>query len=157
MVLFPDFRDLLAAFVDSGVRFVLIGGYAVAFHGRPRTTKDIDLLVSVDEENRRRLARGLDLFGAPRTVVEAARSLKTDEVVFFGQSPLRVDLLGSASGIDFEGVYARAVPTELDGVPVRVISLDDLIANKRASGRDRDLQDCALLERVREKLAKRKP
>ncbi len=151
MDLFPDFKDLLAAFADSNVECVLIGGYAVAFHGRPRATKDLDLLVGSSGPNRERLARALQVFGAPVSVVEAARSLKESEIVYFGISPLRVDLLASASGIKFEEVYSRAVHTTLDGVPLRVIALDDLIANKRASGRPQDLDDCRALERVRGK------
>lgn len=154
MHLFQDFKDLLAAFVASGVEFVLIGGYAVIFHGRPRATKDLDLLVSLDEANRARLAEALDSFGAPANVVESARRLSPDEVVYFGVSPLRVDILGSASGIHFSEVHERAVSTVLDGVPVRVIALQDLIQNKRASGRPQDLADAAELERVLARSAK---
>lgn len=151
MDLFPDFRDLLAAFVASKVEFVLIGGYAVIFHGRPRATKDIDLLVALDDKNRERLATALRLFGAPPNVVQAARNLTASEVVYFGVSPLRVDVLGSASGVAFDEIHQRAVMTKFDGVPVRVISLDDLIENKRASGRPQDLADCEELERIRSK------
>jgi len=151
MDLFSDFRDLLAAFAESGVRYVLIGGYAVVFHGRPRATKDLDLLVAVDADNRERLGQALSAFGAPASVANAARTMTSDDIVYFGASPLRVDLLGSASGLDFDGVLARAVLTSLDDVRVPIIALDDLIANKRASGRPRDLEDCAVLERVRAK------
>lgn len=152
MQIFPDFRDLLAAFADSGVKYVLLGGYAVIFHGRPRATKDLDLLVAIDADNIQRLVAALQRFGATHEIVDAARGLHADEVVFFGLSPLRVDILGSASGIEFDGVYARAIRTSLDGVSVPVISLDDLIENKRASGRARDLEDCAELERIRAKI-----
>lgn len=148
MDLFPDFKDLLAAFVASGAKFVIIGGYAVIFHGRPRSTKDIDIFVAIDPENRARVAEALASFGAAPNVVEAARNLKASEVVFFGISPLRVDILGSASGVEFDDVLSHAAQTSLDGVPVRIISLDDLIANKRASGRARDLEDVAELERI---------
>jgi predicted nucleotidyltransferase len=149
MHLFQDFKDLLEAFVASEVEFVLIGGYAVIFHGRPRATKDIDLFVGIDPTNRARLAQALDAFGAPPNVVNAARDLSTGEVVYFGVSPLRVDILASADGISFEDVYERAISTALDGVPIRVIALDDLIANKRASGRPQDLRDVSELERIR--------
>ena len=151
MHLFPDFRDLLEAFVASGGEFVLIGGSAVIFHGRPRATKDLDLFVGIDDANRQRLAEALSTFGAPANVIEAARNLAPGEVVFFGVSPLRVDLLASASGIEFSGVHERAIETSLDGVPIRVIALDDLIANKKASARPRDLEDCSELERIRAK------
>ncbi len=151
MHLFPDFRDLLEAFVASEVEFVIIGGYAVIFHGRPRATKDLDLFVAIDETNRTRLARALQTFGAPNNVVEAAKSLAPNEVIYFGISPLRVDLLATASGIEFADVHGRAVETSLDGIPVRVITIADLIANKRASGRPQDLADSAALERIRAK------
>src|SRR5450755_4142062 len=108
MHLFPDFKDLLAAFEDSQVKYVLIGGYAVIFHGRPRATKDIDLFVAIDAENRERIAQALSSFGAPENVIDAARKMTADDVVYFGVSPLRVDILGSASGIDFAGVSTRA-------------------------------------------------
>lgn len=151
MDLFPDFRDLLAAFDESGVRFVVIGGYAVIFHGRPRATKDLDLLVSIDPENRSRLGDALAAYGAPKNVIDGARAMKADEIVFFGTSPVRVDILGSASGVDFDAVYEHAVQTTLDGVAVRVIAIDDLLVNKRASGRPRDLEDCRELDRARAK------
>jgi predicted nucleotidyltransferase len=148
MHLFPDFKDLLAAFESARVRYVLLGGYAVIFYGRPRATKDIDVLVSLDEENRERIAEALANFGAPENVVDAARKMTAEDVVYFGVNPMRVDILGSASGVDFDGVFARAITTSLDGVTVPIIALADLIANKRASGRPRDLEDCAELERI---------
>jgi predicted nucleotidyltransferase len=149
MDLFPDFRDLLAAFDESGVRYVVVGGYAVIFHGRPRATKDLDLLVAIDPDNRERLARALSAFGAPASVVEGGRAMTADQIVYFGVSPLRVDILGSASGVEFAGVYERAVRTTLDDVEVGIIGIEDLIANKKASGRPRDLEDAAELERIR--------
>lgn len=148
MDLFDDFKDLLAAFEASKVEFVLLGGYAVAFHGRPRSTKDIDLLVGTSAENRVRVAAALERFGAPAVVVDGARTLSEGEVLYFGVSPLRVDILASASGIEFESVYPRAVQTSIDGVAVRVIALEDLITNKLASGRPQDLEDAADLQRI---------
>lgn len=148
MNLFDDFKDLLAVFEASQVKFVLLGGYAVSFHGRPRSTKDIDLLVEVSSENRTRVADALDHFGAPAVVVDGARQLRKDQVLYFGVSPLRVDILGSASGIEFAPVYERAVQTLIDGVNVRVIALEDLITNKLASGRPQDLEDVRSLREL---------
>jgi hypothetical protein len=102
-----DFKDLLAAFESEGLRFLLIGGYAVSYHGQPRATKDIDFFVSVDEVNRKRLAAALAKFGVGKDVVDAARSLVESEIVYFGVKPLRVDILGSASGIEFESAHAH--------------------------------------------------
>lgn len=144
----PDFRDLLEEFARESVECVLVGGYAVAFHARPRATKDIDLLLAGDPANLERAARALSTFGAPSVVVEAVRRLGEREVAFVGQPPLRIDLLRTVDGVDTAGILARAVPANFDGVAIRVISIADLIANKRAAGRAQDLLDVEILERV---------
>lgn len=148
MKLPPDFRDLLEAFAAEAVEFALIGGYAFAFHAEPRATKDLDLLLR-GGDNLERAARALERFGAPENVVEAVRRLGDSEIAYLGQPPLRVDLLRSIDGVVTDDVLGNAVSATWDGVPVRVIALDDLIANKRASGRARDLADAEALERVR--------
>ncbi len=149
MELHPDFRDLLAEFVRSGVRFVLVGGYAVGHHAKPRATKDLDLLVSGSEDNLARVADALERFGAAGSIVQAARRMSPTDIVYLGVEPVRVDILRSADGIDTEQAIARADKLTLDELTVPVITLEDLIANKRASGRARDLADVELLERVR--------
>lgn len=150
MDLHPDFRDLLAELVRCAVSFAILGGYAVGHHAKPRATKDLDLLVAGSEENLERLARALTSFGAPPNVVAAAREMKPTEVVFLGAPPVRVDILRAADGIETEAVLARSVPVDLGQLEVKVIALDDLIANKRAAGRPQDLADVVLLERVRD-------
>jgi predicted nucleotidyltransferase len=149
MDLHPDFRDLLAEFVRSGVSFVVVGGYAVGHHAKPRATKDLDLLVSGTPDNLERAASALEAFGAPASVVSSTRSLRPTEVVFLGIEPVRVDVLRTIGGVETEAVIARATTVDLGGLMVPVIALDDLIANKRAVGRPRDLADVALLERAR--------
>jgi predicted nucleotidyltransferase len=154
MDLAPDFRELLAEFARSGVEAVLVGGYAVAFHGRPRATKDIDLVLEGSPANLRRASEALARFGAPSVVVEAVRTQAPTDVVYLGQPPLRVDLLRTIDGVDPEGLAVRAIAAEIDGVSLRVIDLSDLIANKRAVGRPQDLIDVEFLERVRASRAK---
>jgi len=149
MDLHPDFKDLLAEFVRCGVEFVLIGGYAVGHHAKPRATKDLDLLIVRSDANLNRAATALDTFGAPPSVVEAVRQLKPDEVAYLGVPPVRIDILCRADGITTEEVVRRAVSTSIGGLTVPVIALDDLIANKRASGRTQDKADVELLERAR--------
>lgn len=144
----PDFRDLLEAFARESVEAVLVGGYAVAFHGRPRATKDIDFVLRGDPENLERASRALTAFGAPPVVVRAVRELKEGEVAYLGQPPLRIDLLRTIEGVEASQLFERAVATELDGVTLRVIAREDLIANKRAVGRAQDLIDADLLEAV---------
>jgi len=148
MDLHPDFRDLLAEFARSGVRFVLLGGYAVGIHAKPRATKDLDLLVSGQVDNLERVALALNAFGAPAGVVSDARNLAPTEVVYLGVPPVRIDILRQADGIDTEQVIQRAGFIALADLTVPVISLEDLIANKRAAGRQQDLADAILLERV---------
>lgn len=151
MELHPDFNDLLAELGRCGVRFAIVGGYAVGHHAKPRATKDLDLLVSGTTENLESLAKALARFGAPQNVVESARHMRETDVVYLGVPPVRVDLLRSADGIDTEAALARAVPVMLGDLQVKVLALDDLIANKRASARPQDLSDVALLERVQQK------
>jgi predicted nucleotidyltransferase len=153
--LHPDFKDLLAEFVAADVRFVVLGGYAVGHHGKPRATKDLDLLVSGTEQNLENVAEALRQFGAPPAVIRAARALAPSEIAYLGVDPVHVDIMRRADGVDTESVIDRAVRVDLGGLSVPVISLDDLIDNKRASGRPQDLADLALLEKVRSRTAKK--
>jgi hypothetical protein len=149
-----DFKELLEEFAREGVEHVVIGGYAFAFHAEPRATKDLDILLEGSDDNRRRAAAALTRYGAPANVVEATRKLAETEVVYLGRPPLRIDLLRTIDGVAAADVFRNAVSASWEGTPIRVIALDDLIANKRASGRPQDLGDVAKLERVR---AKRPP
>jgi predicted nucleotidyltransferase len=149
MKLPSDFRDLLEEFAREGVEHVVIGGYAFAFHAEPRATKDLDVLLGGSAENLDRASRALARYGAPPNVVTATRSLADTEVVYLGRPPLRIDLLRAIDGVDAVQVLRNAVTATWDGVPIRVIALDDLIANKRAAARPQDLADVAKLERVR--------
>lgn len=157
MQLATDFSDRLEELAHEGVEVVVVGGYAVAVHARPRATKDLDLLLGGSPENLARAAVALERFGAPPNVVRAVRAMKDDEVVYLGQPPLRVDLLRAIDGLRTEDVLARAVSVRLGAREVRVISLDDLIVNKRAADRPQDRLDVALLERVRAHRAARGP
>lgn len=149
MDLSPDFKDLLEELGRAGVEYVVVGGYAVAFHGRPRATKDIDLMLAGTDENLSRAAAALASFGAPASIADAVRSMKESDVVYLGRPPMRVDFLRQIDGVATERVFARAQEAVLDGITVRVIALDDLIENKRAVARPQDLEDCRFLERVR--------
>lgn len=143
-----DIRDLWAEFERAEVEFVLVGGWAVSLHARPRTTKDIDLVLRGTPENLSRAAAALARFGAPPSVVHAVERQGPDEVVYFGQPPLRIDLLRTIDGVGEAELFADAVTMELDGARLRVISLEHLLRNKLATGRPQDLLDAALLRAV---------
>jgi hypothetical protein len=149
MILPLDFKELLEEFAREGVEAVLVGGYAVAYHGRPRATKDIDLVLLHSDENLRRASAALARFGAPPNVVALLRAMAPTDVVFLGQPPLRVDLLLAIDGVSQDELFARSIEAQLDGVRLRVISRDDLITNKRAAGRPQDILDAEFLEHTR--------
>ena len=149
MDLLPDFKDLLSALAASSADYLVVGGWAVGFHGEPRYTKDLDLLIGPDPANLLRVATALQTFGAPPGIVEQVRELRPDEFVFLGTPPARVDILRAVPGVDFAEAHARGERVTWDGVPVSIISFDDLIASKVAAGREKDQRDVRALLRTR--------
>jgi len=150
---FPrDLVEVLAAFVDGGVRFLVIGGHAVSLHARPRATKDLDLWLDATAENIRLACAALARFGAPSHIVEDLRAAAPDEIVWMGRAPARIDLLQTIPGVSFASAWRRKVTFDIEGTSVPFIGLADLVTNKRAVGRARDLRDVRALERARAKL-----
>jgi predicted nucleotidyltransferase len=136
-----DYKEMLQCLLEEKVRFLLVGAYAVAVYGYPRATKDIDILVRAAPENAANLLRALARFGAPLSGVTES-DFSVEGIVFqIGSGPRRIDILTSISGVEFEHAYANKRTVSVEGVDVPVISLDDLIANKRATGRTQDLAD----------------
>jgi predicted nucleotidyltransferase len=156
MDLHPDFRDLLSALADTSARYLIVGGWAVSYHGEPRFTKDLDVFIGASEDNIGAVTRALAKFGAPAAIVDALRALGPNEFVFLGSPPVRVDILTSIDGVDFDDAYVRRDAVEWDGVPVSVICLEDLVAAKRAAGRERDQRDLKTLEAAMRKKQARK-
>jgi predicted nucleotidyltransferase len=148
MKLPADFVELLAEFERAEVRYLVIGGYAVSFHDRPRTTKDLDLLIDPDPGNIENACRALAEFGAPASVVGDLRSAGVDEVIWMGNPPLRIDLLKSAPGVEL-AAFERALVVPIQGIGMRMIALDDLILSKRAVHRAQDVADAENLELAR--------
>lgn len=141
----PDFRDLLSSFVENRVRFLMVGGYAVAFHGHPRATKDLDVWIEASPENAPLALRALAAFGAPVDDLTISDLMTPSTVFQMGVPPRRIDVVCGVSGRDFASAWDRHEVLELDDLRVPVISLEDLIANKRASGRLQDLADVEAL------------
>lgn len=135
----PDFREFLSLLGSAKIRYLLIGGYAVGFHGHPRPTGDLDVWVAVAPENAEKLASVLADFGFK--TVAAAMFLARGKMLRFGLPPVRIEIATAISGVAFDACWQRRETGVLDGVRVNVISLADLLANKRAAARPKDLAD----------------
>jgi hypothetical protein len=145
-VLNPDFRDILSAFIDARVEFLVVGGYAMAAHRLPRATKDLDLWVCPSSANAVRVLQALDHFGAPRHGLTAADLELEGTIYQVGVPPNRVDVITTVDGVSFAEAWRERADIEVDGLHVPVIGRRQLIANKRTVGRPQDLVDVALLE-----------
>lgn len=143
----PDFKDLLQAFNDERVKYMVIGGYAVIKHTEPRFTKDLDLWVSPDKENAERVYAALAKFGAPITDLTPEDFTEQDFFFTMGIAPNRIDLLFDLKGVETEMAFDRGVIGKLGDLEVVFIGREDLIKNKEAAGR---LQDLADAEKLRE-------
>lgn len=139
----PDFRDLLRAFVESEVRFLIVGAHALAAHGVPRVTGDLDLWVQADTPNAERVWDALAKFGAPLESLSIRMDdfALPDQVIQFGLPPYRVDVLTSISGVEFQEAWDGRLDGVLYDVPVAFLGRDAFIRNKRVSGRPKDLED----------------
>ena len=142
-----DYREMLCALHDADVEFMLVGAYALASHGFPRATVDLDLWVRPTPENSQRICRALAAFGAPMTQISDGDFEKKDMVIQIGVAPRRIDLVTSISGVSYEEASRNAVEREIDGVRVRILSIQDFIRNKLATGRPKDLADVELLRK----------
>ncbi len=152
----PHFVDLLRAFAGSGVRFLIVGAHALAVHGRPRATGDLDVWVEPTAANAVKVYRALTVFGAPLDRVSVEDFSRPDTVFQIGVIPVRIDILTEISGVpDFVKAYERAVESTIEGVEIRVLGRDDFVQNKRATGRKKDLRDIEQIERAERLRAKR--
>jgi predicted nucleotidyltransferase len=141
-----DYREMLQCLLEEKVRFLLIGAYALAVHGFPRATKDIDFFVWATPENAANLLRALARFGAPLDDISESDFSAPGVVFQIGKDPRRIDIITKISGVEFERAYANRENIFLEGLEIPIISVPDLIANKRATGRTQDLADVEKLE-----------
>lgn len=142
-----DFKDLFAELNAHDVEFLVVGAHALAAHGHVRATKDLDVWVRPDRENAIRVIRALRAFGAPTDAVTEADFAEPGITFQIGVEPVRIDIITAVDGLTFEPSWRNRISSEYGGEPVFVVSRDDLIRNKRASGRPQDLADIAALER----------
>jgi len=144
-----DFREFVQCLNSNDVRYLLVGGWAVGMYGSPRATKDIDFLVAADDDNLGKLEKALLMFNAPPVDIERFR--EKGNVIRMGNSPIQIDIINEADGIDIDECYARKEIICVDDVDVFTVSIDDLIKNKRASGRSMDIADAEKLEKKKTK------
>lgn len=145
--LHEDFRDLVLALQENGVRFVIVGAHAMAAHGVPRATGDLDILVAPEAENAARLLRALTSFGAPlASHGVSARDFEEPGTIYqIGLPPRRIDLMTSISGVAFDEAERTRITIEIEGLSLPILGRRQLLANKRASGRPKDRLDVELL------------
>jgi hypothetical protein len=136
-----DFKEFLSLFRSHGVKYLLIGGYAVIYYGYPRATGDLDVWVALDPENADRIVDALREFGFDTPELSPGLFLQDQNMVRMGNVPVRIEIMTDISGVSFEECYAGRVETVIDGVEVSLIDLENLKKNKRASGRYKDLAD----------------
>ena len=144
-----DYNEMLQCLAAEGVRFLLVGAYAMAAHGYPRATMDIDIWVMPSPDNAAATLKALRRFGAALHGL-SVDDLQEDDTIFqIGVAPRRIDMITGASGLQFEEAFTRSVKVDIDGIEVHIPSVDDLIRNKRASGRTKDLADAEALEALK--------
>lgn len=141
-----DFREFIQSLNDSQVRYLVVGGYAVAMYGYPRYTKDLDVWVEMTRENAARVMQALQQFGFGSLNLTAEDFLTPDQVIQLGYPPNRIDIITTPDGVDFATCFEARYETEVDGVLVNFIDLENLKRNKKASGRLQDLADLEKLE-----------
>jgi len=141
-----DFRDILSAFCEEKVEFLLVGAYALSAHGLPRATGDIDLWIGTSADNALKVWRALEKFGAPTSQFTEADLMKSGTVIQLGVIPQRIDILTEITGVEFAEAQQNCLVMNIEGMQIPVIGRSDLLRNKKAVGRPQDQADVARLE-----------
>lgn len=144
-----DFREFIGLLNSRRVRYLVVGGYAVAYHGYPRTTDDIDIFIELSRRNATAMAEVFRRFGFEAGQIRPEFFMDKGEVVRLGREPLKLEILNDISGVEFAECYERRVRARIGDLRVNFIDLPDLIRNKRASGRDKDRMDLKNLPQLR--------
>ena len=153
--MFQDFKDLLSAFNANGVKYLIVGGYAVSLHAQPRATKDMDVFIKADTSNAHATYAALASFGAPLDNIRREDLANPSNFIRFGREPVAVDILPGIDGVDFDAAWERRVQNIIDpqsGLTAFFISRDDLIASKLAAGRPQDLADVEAIRQATKSL-----
>ncbi|HID51851.1 MAG TPA: hypothetical protein EYP41_07440 [Anaerolineae bacterium] len=137
----PDFKEFLQLLNTRNVKYLLIGGYAVGYHGYPRATIDMDIWVAIHPENAVRIAQVLKEFGFDSPDLSESLFLEENKIVRMGIPPMRLEILTTISGVNFDECYSKRIVDLVDDVEINIINLEHLKRNKKASGRHKDLND----------------
>jgi len=146
MIINKDFREFIKLLNSNNVKYLVVGGYAVAFHGYPRYTKNMDIWIWINENNAKQLIKTLEEFGFSSLGLKKEDFLKPEYVIQLGYPPNRIDILTKISGLEFEKCYKSRIKTNMDGITIDFIDLENLKKNKKAIGRFKDLADLENLE-----------
>jgi predicted nucleotidyltransferase len=146
MILNQDFREFIKLLNSNQVRYLIVGGYAVAFHGHPRYTKDIDVWIWINENNAKNMKKALDEFGFSSLGLQEEDFLVPGYVIQLGYPPNRIDILTQVTGLEFDLCYSSKIELDIDGITVNFIDLESLKKNKKAIGRFQDLADLEKLQ-----------
>ena len=141
-----DFKEFIQSLNDNGVRYLVVGGYAVALHCHPRYTKDMDVWVEMSVENASKIVKALDQFGFGSLDLKDSDFVVPDQIIQLGYPPRRIDIMTTIPGVDFSECYPSHTTVNVEGVPVNFIDLENLKKNKKATGRHQDLADLENLE-----------
>ena len=141
-----DYIDMLKCLNKASVDYILVGAWAVNMYGYIRATVNLDIWILADADNARKVYAALAEFGAPVSEMKPEEFAEYGMIFQIGVAPCRADIISKISGVSYADAVTRAVPKTIDGIPVRIIALEDLIANKKASGRAKDLADVEVLE-----------
>ena len=141
-----DFKEFIQLLNENQVKYLVIGGYAVAIHGHPRYTKDIDIWIEISDDNANKLVTTLTQFGFDSLGVTTQDFQTANQIIQLGYPPNRINLITNPDGIDFQTCYDSKIEVNLNDVPVKFINLDNLKKNKLASGRLQDLADLENLQ-----------
>ena len=149
MTLEKDFEDFVRLLNEYHVDYMIVGGYALAFHGKPRHTGDLDIWISISDTNAGKMQLVINDFGMASLGLKKADFLQAGIITQIGYPPLRIDILNEIDGISFEEASLNKATIDIDGLPVKYIGLDDLIKNKMASGRHQDISDVVTLRKIK--------
>ena len=156
MLFEQDFIEFVELLNKHRVKYMVVGAYALSVHGRPRHTGDLDIWIKPDVENASKLISVIEDFGFEQLGLTEEDFLRENYVTQLGYPPLRIDILNAISGVDFEEAYDARMEMEIDGLQVSFISINDLISNKLASGRAKDLGDVDSLKKLKSQSTNRK-